>query len=304
VSLAATALQNSQQQASAQRANGPITATNNLVKQYGTGSTTVNALAGVDVEINRGELTVIMGPSGSGKSTLMHCLAGLDTPTSGSVEVAGTEIAGLNQRQLTKLRRTEIGFVFQAFNLIPTLTAAENITLPLELAGESIDSKWFDKVVAAVGLEDRLQHRPGELSGGQQQRVACARALLARPAVVFADEPTGNLDSQAATDVLQFLRDCVEEFAQSIVMVTHDPLAASYAHRVIFLADGQIAGELLYPTVETVLATLVQISEGAGDGEGTGNSEGSGESRGTGESKRAGNIRETDASERAAGASA
>src|SRR5690625_3617297 len=237
-----------------------IATTRNLVKKYGSGTTTVTALAGVDIEIDRGELTVIMGPSGSGKSTLMHCLAGLDTPTSGTIEIDGQEIHNLRQRQLTKLRRTKIGFIFQAFNLVPTLTAAENITLPLDLAHEKIDQDWFDEVIETVGLADRLKHRPAELSGGQQQRVACARALVARPAIVFADEPTGNLDSTAAVKVLQFLRDCVDQFDQSIVMVTHDPLAASYAHRVVFISVGAIAGELCEPTLETVLAKQLSIS--------------------------------------------
>ncbi|HLS04070.1 MAG TPA: ABC transporter ATP-binding protein, partial [Actinomycetales bacterium] len=212
--------------------NTAIATTRDLVKKYGSSTTAVTALAGIDIEIGRGELTVIMGPSGSGKSTLMHCLAGLDTPTSGTIEIDGQEIHNLRQRQLTKLRRTKIGFIFQAFNLVPTLTAAENITLPLDLAHEKVDQDWFDEVIETVGLADRLKHRPAELSGGQQQRVACARALVARPAIVFADEPTGNLDSTAAVKVLQFLRDCVDQFDQSIVMVTHDPLAASYAHRV------------------------------------------------------------------------
>jgi len=242
------------------RVKTPIASTRNLVKQYGAGETAVTALAEVDVEIARGEFTVIMGPSGSGKSTLMHCLAGLDTPTSGSVTVDGLEVHNLRQRQLTKLRRTKIGFIFQSFNLVPTLTAEENITLPLDLAREKVDQDWFDEIIAAVGLEGRLKHRPSELSGGQQQRVACARALIARPAIIFADEPTGNLDSQAAGNVLGFLRDCVTQFDQSIVMVTHDPLAASYAHRVVFLADGQITGQLTGPTVESVAAMHLEIS--------------------------------------------
>jgi len=227
-----------------------------LVKVYGSGPTAVRALDGVDVDFARGRLTAIMGPSGSGKSTLMHCLAGLDSPTSGSVVVDGQEISRLSQRRLTALRRTRIGFVFQSYNLVPTLTAAENITLPLDIARTPVDRAWFDEVTGAVGLTDRLHHRPSELSGGQQQRVACARALVSRPSIVFADEPTGNLDSRSAGEVLAFLRRSVDELDQTVVMVTHDPRAASYAHRVVFLADGRIAGELHDPTQQDILDAL------------------------------------------------
>ncbi|HEY3438717.1 MAG TPA: ABC transporter ATP-binding protein [Actinotalea sp.] len=242
------------------RTPGLIASARQLVKVYGKGETAVRALDGVDVDFRRGELTAIMGPSGSGKSTLMHCLAGLDTPTSGTVVVDGDDVGRMNQRALTKLRRTRLGFVFQAFNLVPTLTAAENITLPLDIARTPVDTAWFDLVVDAVGLRDRLDHRPNELSGGQQQRVACARALVSRPAVVFADEPTGNLDSRSSGEVLGFLRHSVDELGQSVVMVTHDPTAASYAHRVLFLADGRLVAELEAPTPESVLGMLRSLS--------------------------------------------
>ncbi|MFP5335618.1 MAG: ABC transporter ATP-binding protein [Actinomycetes bacterium] len=227
-----------------------------LVKIYGSGEAQVRALDGVSVSFGRGELTAIMGPSGSGKSTLMHCMAALDRPTSGSVIVDGVEIARMRDAGLTRLRRERIGFVFQSFNLVPTLTAAENITLPLDIAGRPVDRQWFDTVVDTVGLRDRLRHRPNELSGGQQQRVACARALVSRPAIVFADEPTGNLDSRSSADVLGFLRRSVDEFGQTVVMVTHEPTAAAYADRVLFLADGRIVGELREPTAETVLERM------------------------------------------------
>ncbi len=234
----------------------PIATARGLVKTYGNGETAVRALAGIDVDFGRGELTAIMGPSGSGKSTLMHCMAGLDKPTGGSVVVDGSEVSAMSERQLTKLRRTHLGFIFQAFNLVPTLTALENITLPLDIARKPVDRAHLDAVVAAVGLADRLDHKPSELSGGQQQRVACARALVSRPAVVFADEPTGNLDSTSSGEVLGFLRRSVDELGQSVVMVTHDPTAASYAHRVLFLADGRLVGELTEPTPQTVLDML------------------------------------------------
>jgi putative ABC transport system ATP-binding protein len=224
-----------------------------LVKVYGRGEAQVHALAGVDVEFGRGRFTAILGPSGSGKSTLMHCMAALDTPTSGSVVIDGVEVAGLRDKALTTLRRERVGFVFQSFNLVPTLTARENITLPLDIAGRKVDKDWFDTVVDTVGLRDRLSHKPSELSGGQQQRVACARALASRPAIVFADEPTGNLDSRASAEILSFLRRSVDEFGQSIVIVTHDPVAAGYADRALFLADGQIVDEILQPTADTVL---------------------------------------------------
>ena len=243
-----------------QGAGGQIASARDLVKTYGKGEAAVQALDGVSVDFGRGELPAIMGPSGSGKSTLMHCMAGLDTPTAGSVVVDGQDVGSMNQRALTRLRRTRLGFVFQAFNLIPTLTAAENITLPLDIARTPVDRAWFDLVVEAVGLADRLDHRPNELSGGQQQRVACARALVSRPAVVFADEPTGNLDSHSSGEVLGFLRRSVDELGQSVVMVTHDPTAASYAHRVVFLADGRLVGELEDPTTATVLETLARLT--------------------------------------------
>lgn len=234
----------------------PIAYARALRKTYGAGDTAVHALAGIDVDFARGELTAIMGPSGSGKSTLMHCMAGLDRATSGSVVVDGAEVSAMNERHLTKLRRTRLGFIFQAYNLVPTLTALENITLPLDIARLPVDRAYLDEVVAAVGLGDRLRHRPTELSGGQQQRVACARALVSRPAVVFADEPTGNLDSMSAGEVLGFLRRSVDELDQTVVMVTHDPRAASFAHRVLFLADGLLVGELTDPTQASVLDAL------------------------------------------------
>jgi putative ABC transport system ATP-binding protein len=230
-----------------------------LVKVYGRGETAVRALDGIDVDFARARMTAIMGPSGSGKSTLMHCMAGLDRVTSGSVVVDDAEISQLTERQLTRLRRTRLGFVFQSYNLVPTLTAAENITLPLDIARRPVDKAHFDSVVAAVGLGDRLQHRPSELSGGQQQRVACARALVSRPAVVFADEPTGNLDSHSSHEVLTFLRRSVDDLGQSVVMVTHDPNAASFAHRVVFLADGRLVGELADPTPGAILAAVREL---------------------------------------------
>ena len=237
-------------------ASGLVAQARDLVKVYGQGDAQVRALDGVSVDLTRGRLTAIMGPSGSGKSTLMHCMAALDTPTSGSVVVDGVEVAGLRDKALTRLRRDRIGFVFQSFNLVPTLTASENITLPLDIAGAKVDRDWFDTVVDTVGLRNRLRHKPNELSGGQQQRVACARALVSRPAIVFADEPTGNLDSAASTEILQFLRRSVDEFGQTIVMVTHEPSAAAFADRVLFLADGRIVGELLDPTAATVLEAM------------------------------------------------
>ncbi|VTR77492.1 ABC transporter ATP-binding protein [Cellulomonas hominis] len=237
----------------------PIASARGLVKTYGKGDTAVRALAGVDVDFGRGELTAIMGPSGSGKSTLMHCMAGLDRVDSGSVVVDGLQVGQMNERQLTRLRRDRLGFVFQAFNLVPTLTALENITLPLDIARRPVDRAHLDAVVQAVGLADRLDHKPAELSGGQQQRVACARALVSRPAVVFADEPTGNLDSTSSGEVLGFLRRSVDDLGQSVVMVTHDPTAASYAHRVLFLADGRLVGEITDPTPDTVLAALAAL---------------------------------------------
>jgi len=228
-------------------------------KDYVLGDTTVQALQGVNLVVEKDELTGVMGPSGSGKSTLLHCLAGLDQPTAGQVFVGDVELSRLPEKQLTHLRRDRIGFVFQAFNLVPTLTALENITLPLDLAGRSPDQEWLTTVVETIGLSDRLKHKPSELSGGQQQRVACARALASRPDVVFADEPTGNLDSQSSADVLGFLHRSVREFGQTVVMVTHDPTAASYADRVLFLADGRLRSELLDPTAETVLDAMKSL---------------------------------------------
>jgi len=235
-----------------------------LRKVYGSGETAVHALggraggehSGVDVTFARGEFTAIMGPSGSGKSTLMHCLAGLDTATAGSVWLGDTELTSLRDDQLTTLRRQRVGFVFQSFNLLPVLDALENITLPMQLAGQRPDRAWLDAVIARLGLRERLAHRPHELSGGQQQRVAIARALLPRPDVVFADEPTGNLDSRAGAEVLGLLRSSVKETGQTVVMVTHDPSAAAYADRVVLLTDGALAGELIAPTAESVLDAL------------------------------------------------
>jgi putative ABC transport system ATP-binding protein len=227
-----------------------------LVKVYGSGDTAVRALGGVTVQFSAAEFTAIMGPSGSGKSTLMHCLAGLDTPTSGSVRIGEAELSGLSDRALTRLRRSRAGFVFQSFNLLPALTAEQNIALPLDLAGQRPDPAWWDEVITRLDLSGRLRHRPSELSGGQQQRVACARALITRPDVVFADEPTGNLDSASGAEVLGFLRASVRELGQTVIMVTHDPVAASYAGRVVFLADGQVSGELISPTPQSVLDRL------------------------------------------------
>lgn len=229
------------------------------VKVYGKGDGEVRALDGVTVELQKGRFTAIMGPSGSGKSTLMHCLAGLDSLTSGSVQIGGTPLDTLNDRQLTELRRTEVGFIFQAYNLVPTLTALENIMLPLLLGGSKGDQVWIDTVIDTVGLRDRLSHRPSELSGGQQQRVAGARALVSRPDIVFADEPTGNLDSRSGAELLGFLRDAVRRHGETIVMVTHDANAASYADRVVFLADGRVVGELLEPTPAAVLDRLKSL---------------------------------------------
>ncbi len=229
------------------------------VKVYGKGDAAVRALDGTTVEFPPGEFTAIMGPSGSGKSTLLHCLAGLDRLTSGKVFIGEADLSGLDDRELTRLRRDRLGFVFQAYNLVPTLTALENITLPLSLAGRAPDKEWLDAVIEALGLEDRLHHRPTELSGGQQQRVAAARALAARPEIIFADEPTGNLDSRSSLELLTFLRHAVDELGQTIVMVTHDPLAAAHADRVIFLADGRIVDEIAHPTAERVLDRIKSL---------------------------------------------
>ena len=222
-------------------------------KVYGSDDTEVRALDGVTVDFEQGQFTAIMGPSGSGKSTLMHCVAGLDDLTSGSVHIGDVELGSLSDRDLTLLRRDKVGFVFQAYNLLPTLTAAENTTLPLDLAGRRPDSGWMDQVVKSIGIADRLNHRPDELSGGQQQRVAVARALVSQPEIVFADEPTGNLDSKTGEEVLDFLRTAVEDLGQTMVMVTHDAGAAARAHRVLFLADGRIVDEMVEPTPDRIL---------------------------------------------------
>ncbi|MER7359660.1 ABC transporter ATP-binding protein [Nonomuraea dietziae] len=237
----------------------PAVVATDVTKTYGLGDAQVHALRGVDVAFATGAFTAIMGPSGSGKSTLMHCLAGLDTVTSGTVSIGDVELTGLGDKQLTHLRRDRIGFIFQAFNLLPTLTAEQNIRLPLEIAGRQADQLLFDRVIQTVGLRDRLGHRPTQLSGGQQQRVAVARALISKPQVIFADEPTGNLDSRSGAEVLSFLRTSVRELGQTIVMVTHDPLAASYADRVVFLRDGELVTEISEPTPQTVLDTLMKL---------------------------------------------
>jgi putative ABC transport system ATP-binding protein len=230
-----------------------------LTKVYGHGDAAVRALDGVSVDFDRGHYSAIMGPSGSGKSTLLHCMAGLDTPTSGQVFIGDVDLTALSEKQLTLLRRKKVGFVFQTFNLIPTLSAAENITLPLDIAGEKPDQAWFDTVVDTVGLRDRLSHRPSELSGGQQQRVAGARALVSRPEIIYADEPTGNLDSHASHELLEFLRSAVKDHGQTIVMVTHDAVAASFSDRIVFLEDGRIVDEMLEPTTERVLDRLKSL---------------------------------------------
>lgn len=239
--------------------SAPAVTARGLKKTFGAGDTTVHALDNVTVNFPAGEFTAIMGPSGSGKSTLMHSLAGLDTVDSGKIQVGDVEITGMNDDQLTKLRRERIGFIFQAFNLVPTLTAAQNILLPLELAGKKPDQEWMDEIVRILGLGERLKHKPHQLSGGQQQRVAVARALLTRPDVVFADEPTGALDSATGAEVLSLLRRCAREMGQTIIMVTHDPSAAAYANRVLLLADGQLQGEIQSPTAENVLAALSEL---------------------------------------------
>ncbi|WP_426717760.1 ABC transporter ATP-binding protein [Corynebacterium auriscanis] len=233
----------------------------NVEKKYGQGDTAVRALRGVNVEFETGRLTAIMGPSGSGKSTLMHCLAGLDSITSGNCFIGDTEISSMKDKEITALRRDHLGFIFQSFNLVPTLTAKENITLPSDIAGRSIDEAWFDEVTKRLGLSERLNHRPSELSGGQQQRVACARALVSKPHIVFGDEPTGNLDSNSSTEVLNILRTAVDSDGQTVVIVTHDPRAASFADRVIFLADGQIVEDLKHPSAESILSTMATIQD-------------------------------------------
>ncbi len=236
--------------------NDIVASAHEVSKIYGRGEAQVRALDRISVDLKRGEFTAILGPSGSGKSTLMHCLAALDTPSAGEISIAGVAVVGLRDKALTKLRREKIGFVFQSFNLVPTLTAIENITLPMDIAGQKVDQTWLDSIIDTIGIRDRLSHRPNQLSGGQQQRVACARALASKPAIVFADEPTGNLDSKASAEVLSFLRSSVDNFGQSIVMVTHDPVAAGYADRALFLADGQLVAEMISPTAEKVLERM------------------------------------------------
>jgi putative ABC transport system ATP-binding protein len=249
------------EQPARETARGVAASARDLFKVYGKGEAEVRALDGVTVDLMQGEFTAIMGPSGSGKSTLMHCLAALDTPTSGEAVVDGISLGRLKDKDLTTLRRERVGFVFQSFNLVPTLSAEENILLPLSLAGRRPDRAWFDQVVDAVGLRPRLGHRPSEMSGGQQQRVACARALVSRPKIVFADEPTGNLDSTSSAEVLAFLRRSVDEFGQTVVMVSHDPVAVSYTDRVLFLADGLIVDELRDPDRDQILAKMTRLQD-------------------------------------------
>ncbi|MDQ0787417.1 putative ABC transport system ATP-binding protein [Streptomyces sp. B3I7] len=237
----------------ADRATGVAARATELSKVYGQGETQVVALDRVTVDFDKARFTAIMGPSGSGKSTLMHCVAGLDSFSSGSVRIGETELGSLKDKQLTKLRRDKIGFIFQAYNLLPTLSALENITLPMDIAGRKPDKEWLDRVIDMIGLSDRLSHRPSQLSGGQQQRVAVARALASRPEIIFGDEPTGNLDSRSGAEVLGFLRNSVRELGQTVVMVTHDPVAAAYADRVVFLADGRIVDEMREPSADAVL---------------------------------------------------
>jgi putative ABC transport system ATP-binding protein len=227
-----------------------------LTKTYGSGQAAVRALNNVNVGFERGRFTAVMGPSGSGKSTLMQCMAGLDRPTSGQAFIGEQDIGRLDDTGITRLRRDRIGFIFQSFNLVPTLTAAENITLPLDLAGARADREWFDDIVGRLGIAGRLDHRPSQMSGGQQQRVACARAMITRPELIFADEPTGNLDSNASAELLSFLKNSTVQTGQSIVMVTHDPRSAAYADKVVFLADGAVVGELEKPTADSVLARM------------------------------------------------
>ena len=238
----------------------PAVAAREVTRRFGEGDTAVDALRGVSLEVQRGELTAVMGPSGSGKSTLMHILAGLDRPTSGSVQIDGTEITTLKDNDMTKLRRKHIGFVFQFFNLLPMLTAEENVTLPLTLAGSKPEPGWLEELLENVGLEDRRKHRPAELSGGQQQRVAIARALISRPTVLFADEPTGNLDSASSSEILELVRRSVDELGQTTVMVTHDPVAATIADRVLLLADGAIARTLSRPTQVQVIDAIQEVA--------------------------------------------
>jgi putative ABC transport system ATP-binding protein len=243
-----------------ERRTGVAATVRDLTKIYGSGDAEVRALDGVTLDLYAGEFTAVMGPSGSGKSTLMHCCAALDRPDGGTVSVGDTDLGGLKDKELTRLRRERIGFVFQSFNLVPTLTAEENILLPLSIAGTKPDAAWFDLVVDTVAIRDRLDHRPSELSGGQQQRVAVARALASRPEVVFADEPTGNLDSRSGAEVLSLLKRSVDEFGQTVVMVTHDPVAAGYTDRVVFLADGRVVDEMRDPTAELVLERMAALA--------------------------------------------
>jgi putative ABC transport system ATP-binding protein len=237
----------------------PAVQVRGATRVYGTGPTAVVAIDAIDLDIPAGEFAAVMGPSGSGKSTLLHCMAGLDRLTDGDVALGGTSLSGLSDKDLTRLRRDQVGFVFQSYNLVPTLTAAENITLPVDLAGGDVDRAWHDQIVDTLGLGDRLRHKPSQLSGGQQQRVAAARALITRPAVVFADEPTGALDSNASGELLAFLRRAAREFGQTIVMVTHEPVAAAYADRILFLADGRIVDELRDPTADDVLDRMKRL---------------------------------------------
>ena len=230
-----------------------------LYKQYGEGETAVTALDHVNVSFGKNQFTAIMGPSGSGKSTLMHCMAGLDSATSGSALIGDTDLSSLRDKEMTALRRDRLGFIFQSFNLVPTLTAAENITLPSDIAGRKVDEAWFTEITTRLGLAERLTHRPAELSGGQQQRVACARALVSRPEIIFGDEPTGNLDSNSAAEVLSILRTAVDKDGQTVVIVTHDARAASYADRVVFLADGQLVNELIDPSMDEILALMAGV---------------------------------------------
>jgi putative ABC transport system ATP-binding protein len=253
-----------------------------LVKAYGQGETRVMALDHVDVDIERGAFTAIMGPSGSGKSTLMHCLAGLDSVTEGRIRIGEQEITGLKDKKLTRLRRDRIGFIFQAYNLLPTLNALENITLPMDIAGRKPDKQWLETVISTVGLHERLHHRPSQLSGGQQQRVAVARALASRPEIIFGDEPTGNLDSRAGAEMLGFLRRSVDDLGQTIVMVTHDPVAAAYADRVLYLADGRIVDEMYKPTAQAVLDRMLRLAETGGPGGAPGTDAGTATGAGTG----------------------
>ena len=244
----------------ARRATGPVAlSASRLTRRYGDGDTAVDALRGVSLDLEQGRLTAIMGPSGSGKSTLMHILAGLDRPNEGAVTIDGVELTRLDDKKLTRLRRDKIGFVFQFFNLLPMLTAEENVVLPLRIAGRKPDADWVDELLSTVGIEERRHHRPAQLSGGQQQRVAVARALVARPSVMFADEPTGNLDSSTSGEILELMRDLVDSFGQTTMMVTHDPHAAAIADRVLFLADGQIVRDLESCDAHTVIATMEEL---------------------------------------------